>query len=417
MDRDYELAFVLLWAAFIFSGVFGVLSLAVANTALGMLSLSLTAVTTLAFMLVQKGYSNVGKMLVINYTSLMVLAQDVYFGGTTYVNLYFFPIAIVSLIVFANSQPTLGHVTALVATGFLVSSALNILPRMQNSMSEKQVLFDQLINVSGSVFFSLFAVFYLLHYGKKYRVELEEKSEETRLANEGLLAANNTKTRLFSIIGHDLRNPLIAIKGAVSALKEPDFPEEERGFLLSELEKRVDYAMNLMNNLLIWSKAQLNGIEFKPENFDLTELFKTVMSQVQGQAGDKRIDVHTDFQHLPLLVFADKGMMEIVIRNLISNSLKYTHHGGFIRIRARKSDDWVVVTIADSGVGMDSEALQKVRNQIFYTTPGTQKEKGSGLGLMICADFLRFHHSELQIDSGKDSGTRVSFSIAQMLDS
>ncbi len=417
MDRDFDLAFVLLWAVFLFTGFFGVLSLAIANVAVGLLTLSLTAVTILAFLVSKKGYINVGKMIVLNYTSLMVLAQDVYYDGTTLVNLYLFPIVIASLLIFANSQPALGIASALFATLFLVLSALNILPRMQNTLSKEQVLFEQFGNVIGSVFFTLFAVFYLIRSSKKYQVKLEEKSEETRLAIEGLVAANNTKTRLFSIIGHDLRNPLIAIKGAVSALKEPDFPEEERGFLLSELEKRVDYAMNLMNNLLIWSKAQLNGIEFKPENFDLAELIKTVMSQVQGQAADKRIDMHTDFQHLPLLVFADKGMMEIVIRNIISNSLKYTHQGGFIRIRARKSDDWVVITITDSGVGMDSEALQKVRNQIFYTTPGTQKEKGSGLGLMICADFLRFHQAELQIDSGKESGTRVSFSIAQMLDS
>lgn len=417
IDHDHEITLVLLWATFIFSSVFGLLSLILGNTEIGIISLSLTLVSIVAALLVHKQYSLPGKLLVLMYTAFIILIQHIYFNGKTSVALYFFPISLVSLIIFNHHSNWAGYVSAGFSIILLILSSLGILPHWDHEITEDQIIYDNILNTTGSSAFSLLAVFYLLRYSKKHRADLEEKSLETRLANENLTLANNTKTRLFSIIGHDLRNPLIAIKGAVSALQEPDFPEEERSFLLSELEKRVDYSMNLMNNLLIWSKTQLNGIEYKPENFDLAELIKTVVSQVQAQAADKRIDLHTDFQHLPLLIFADKGMLEIIIRNIISNSIKYTHQGGFVKVRARKADDQVLITVADSGVGMEKEALEKIRNQVFYTTPGTQREKGSGLGLMICADFLRFHGSDLQIDSGKDSGTRVSFAVREMLDS
>lgn len=417
VDHDYEITLVLLWATFLFSGVLGALSLFFGNTEIGLISLSLTGVSIIAAMLVHKQYTLAGKLLVVLYTAIIILAQHIYYSGKTNVALYFFPIGLVSLIIFNHQAKWAGYFSASFSTALLILSSLGILPEWNQTITNEQIIYDNIFNTIGASTFSLLSIFYLLRYSEKYRADLEEKSLETRLANENLTLANNTKTRLFSIIGHDLRNPLIAIKGAVSALQEPDFPEEERAFLLSELEKRVDYSMNLMNNLLIWSKAQLNGIEYKPENFDLAELIKTVVGQVQAQAADKRIDLQTDFQHLPLLIFADKGMLEIIIRNIISNSIKYTHQGGFVKVRARKADDHVMITVADSGVGMEQDALEKIRNQVFYTTPGTQREKGSGLGLMICADFLRYHGSDLQIDSGKDAGTRVSFAVREMLDS
>lgn len=415
--RDHEITLVMLWASLLFSSFFGVVGILVGNTIIGLLSLSQTAVTIFSAGLVKKNKSSAGKLIVLIYTSLIIVAQHIYYGGKTNVNHFFFTVCIISLIVFDNKHAIYGYFSAAFSSILLVLSSLDLLPEWHFSLDESQLFIEKILNSMGSVSFSLLAVYYLLRYSRKYRLQLEEKSKETKEVNQNLILANNTKTRLFSIIGHDLRNPLIAIKGAVSALQEPDFPEEERAFLLSELEKRVDYSMNLMNNLLIWSKSQLNGIEYKPENFDLAELIKTVVGQVQAQAADKRIDLQTDFQHLPLLVFADKGMLEIIIRNIISNSIKYTHQGGFVKVKARKADDKVWITVADSGVGMDKEALEKVRNQVFYTTPGTQREKGSGLGLMICADFLRFHGSDLQIDSGKDSGTRVSFAVNKMLDS
>jgi signal transduction histidine kinase len=229
--------------------------------------------------------------------------------------------------------------------------------------------------------------------------------------NQYLHSSNNTKTRLFSIISHDLRNPLISIKSSVSGIREPEFPENEKTALLEELEKRVDYAMNLMNNLLIWSRTQLNGIQFQPEIIELGELTKQVTNQMEAMAQLKKVSIQLNFMNIPVLVNVDKNMVEIVLRNLISNAIKFTQAGGFVKIHGALIHGKFITTIADSGVGIEPDALEKIRNQIFYTSPGTAKEKGSGLGLMLSREFLARHDSELIIDSQPGAGTRISFKL------
>jgi len=255
------------------------------------------------------------------------------------------------------------------------------------------------------------AMYFLLKFNDEVQQKLKIQTEEYERMNQHLHSSNNTKTRLFSIISHDLRNPLISIKSSVSVIREPDFPEAEKTILLGELEKRVDYAMNLMNNLLIWSRTQLNGIQFQPEVLELSELTKQVLHQMEGMASLKKVSLQMNFSHIPVLVKVDKNMIEIVLRNLISNAIKFTESGGFVRIHGTVLNGKFITTVADSGVGIESEALEKIRNQIFYTTSGTNKEKGSGLGLMLSREFLQRHDSDLMIDSSPGAGTRISFKL------
>jgi signal transduction histidine kinase len=133
---------------------------------------------------------------------------------------------------------------------------------------------------------------------------------------------------------------------------------------------------------------------------------------MEGTANLKKVSLQMDFSHLPALVNADKNMVEIILRNLISNAIKFTESGGFVRIHGTVLNGKFITTVADSGVGIEPEALEKIKNQIFYTTSGTNKEKGSGLGLMLCREFLQRHESELMIDSSPGAGSKISFKLA-----
>lgn len=359
----------------------------------------------------RKGYIDFCKVLLLLHAYLMLFTQVIVNSNTSHVSLYFLPAITCSLLLLQGKQRFLGRFISLIGAILLLVAEVGDFPGIGLEITEHVRFIDLVTNVVGSVSITVLAMYFLLKFNDEVQQKLKIKTEEYEKMNQYLHSSNNTKTRLFSIISHDLRNPLISIKSSVSVIREPEFPEEEKTALLGELEKRVDYAMNLMNNLLIWSRTQLNGIQFQPEILELGELTRQVANQMEAMAQLKKVSIQINFMNVPVLVNADKNMLEIVLRNLISNAIKFTQAGGFVRIHGASISGKFITTIADSGVGIEPEALEKIRNQIFYTTPGTDKEKGSGLGLMLSREFLARHDSELMIDSQAGAGTRISFKL------
>lgn len=359
----------------------------------------------------RKGYVDVAKIILLVHGYLMLFSQVVINSNNSHVSLYFLPAIICTLLILQGKQRFLGRFISIIGMALMLISEMFEFPGIGIEISEKERFVDLITNVVGSVSITMLAMYFLLKFNDEVQQKLKIQSEDYERVNQHLLSSNNTKTRLFSIISHDLRNPLISIKSSVSVIREPEFPEEEKSALLEELEKRVDYAMNLMNNLLIWSRTQLNGIQFQPEIIELGELTKLVTNQMEAMAQLKKVSIQINFTNVPVLVNVDKNMVEIVLRNLISNAIKFTQAGGFVKIHGALIQGKFITTIADSGVGIEPEALEKIRNQVFYTTPGTEKEKGSGLGLMLSREFLARHDSELIIDSQSGAGTRISFKL------
>ena len=359
----------------------------------------------------RKGYVDVAKIILLVHGYLMLFSQVVINSNNSHVSLYFLPAIICTLLILQGKQRFLGRFISIIGMALMLISEMFEFPGIGIEISENERFVDLITNVVGSVSITMLAMYFLLKFNDEVQQKLKIQSEDYERVNQHLLSSNNTKTRLFSIISHDLRNPLISIKSSVSVIREPEFPEEEKSALLEELEKRVDYAMNLMNNLLIWSRTQLNGIQFQPEIIELGELTKLVTNQMEAMAQLKKVSIQINFTNVPVLVNVDKNMVEIVLRNLISNAIKFTQAGGFVKIHGALIQGKFITTIADSGVGIEPEALEKIRNQVFYTTPGTEKEKGSGLGLMLSREFLARHDSELIIDSQSGAGTRISFKL------
>jgi len=243
----------------------------------------------------------------------------------------------------------------------------------------------------------------------------ERKNVEKRLLeNETRLREMNaTKDKFFSIIAHDLRSPFNTIVGfsdiLAQQIHEKNYEELEK--YITILQNSSQLALDLLVNLLEWSRVQTGRIEFNPEYLDLESLIKEVVKLFIEIARQKSINISLELSNNKP-VFADKAMLGTILRNLISNGIKFTNSGGEIIISTIDNEDGLLVSVADNGVGIIKEDISKLfRIEESYSTNGTQNEKGTGLGLLICKEFIEKHHGELWVESQEGKGSNFYFSI------
>ena len=195
-------------------------------------------------------------------------------------------------------------------------------------------------------------------------------------------------------------------------MKEKNYTDiEEYSKLINSASKR---AVNLLSNLLEWARSQTGMIEFSPEYFDLAVQVKEVTDLFSVNANQKSIKFVNEMPaNVP--VIADKSMISNILRNLISNAIKFSHLNGTIIIKVEVNQKDTVVSVKDNGVGIDAENIRKLfRLDMNFTTLGTQKEKGTGLGLLICKEFAEKHGGKLKVESVAGSGSTFSFNIPKL---
>ncbi|MFH0760098.1 MAG: PAS domain-containing sensor histidine kinase [Bacteroidota bacterium] len=224
---------------------------------------------------------------------------------------------------------------------------------------------------------------------------------------------NRTKDKFLSIIAHDLRNPIGSIMGmselALNELDEPDRETLKKDLQIIHSCSRQ--TLSLLENLLQWARAQQGRMVFDPENIDLAKVVEQEINFNGDLARQKSISVQSELPS-PFFAVVDPNMIRTVFRNLINNALKFTRPGGLITISCVSKEDENVFVVSDNGVGMS----EKVANQIFridskYTSAGTYGEKGSGLGLILCREFVTRHGGEIWVESIEGEGSTFKFSI------
>lgn len=241
----------------------------------------------------------------------------------------------------------------------------------------------------------------------------EEIAENERLLQhqtEELTDLNAFKNRLFSIIAHDLKSPIYALKNLFQNMQLYDLPAEEIKGMVPEVVNELTYTTSLMENLLLWARSQMQSDAMKPQRIDVAGLMTEVMKLLRLQAEAKQIRVKLDAAPA-LFVFADKDMVNLILRNLLSNAIKYTPEKGAITIGARQDLTGVEIFVQDTGRGISPEALEKIHLNNYYTTKGTAGESGTGLGLMLCREFLVRNGGKLHIESQPGKGSVFSFQL------
>jgi PAS domain S-box-containing protein len=242
---------------------------------------------------------------------------------------------------------------------------------------------------------------------KKMIALLEEKNRQLSENEEWLKAANATKDRFFSIIAHDLKSPLNGIMGLSTILKEDARNLDIDSILQysAMIHASAQNTFNLLEDLLDWARLQQGQIPFEPEIFSVNNLIASILHELGPNAYQKGIALNSSLQE-EFRLNADAKMIRTVVENLVSNAIKFTKPSGRITVSVSKTDGTTVLSVQDTGIGMSEESLSKIFNiETSFTTRGTQNEKGTGLGLLLCKEFIDKHHGSIHVESNPGVGT------------
>ena len=242
---------------------------------------------------------------------------------------------------------------------------------------------------------------------------LEEMVNQLKDSENKLSQLNQVKDKLFSVVSHDLRNPLATMQSFLKLITEHQekMSEEERKKLFSEAQQSLNNLNELLYNLLQWSKSQMNLLQFRPDKLNIQSIADGAVRLVQLHAHMKQVLIKTSVE-AGLTAYADKDMVEFIIRNLLSNAIKFSHRNSEVEIKAFSAAGHVVVETIDYGVGLNEAKIKKLMEK--HTTisrRGTEKEKGTGLGLLISKEFIEKNGGHLQIMSESGKGSVFSFTL------
>ncbi len=236
-------------------------------------------------------------------------------------------------------------------------------------------------------------------------------------SEQKLKEINKTKDIFFSIIAHDLRSPFNTMIGFSKLLNDnyDEFSEEERKKFINIIYTGTKDTFSLLENLLLWSRSQRGTIEYNPEKINLFLLVNKVIKTLKQQTKIKSITIFNKI-HEYFFVFADNNMVSTIIRNLISNAIKFTHKGGVVTLSAGmtivNNESFVKISVSDSGVGIPREDQAKLFElKEINSKKGTEGEKGSGLGLILCKEFVERHGGTIEVESEPGKGSTFSFTL------
>jgi len=219
--------------------------------------------------------------------------------------------------------------------------------------------------------------------------------------------ANANKDRFFSIIAHDLRHPFQTLSSYIRLMEKhaADFTPSEIVEMTRDLKEGVAITADLLENLLEWSQCQTGTLHFQRNNHYLGPMVDRVLQQAYSMANAKGVLLASAIEN-PIKIYADRQMVEAVLRNLISNAIKFTHSGGEVVVCAAESEKWLELEIRDTGVGMNSMTMKNLfQIDKRVSTRGTENERGTGLGLVLCKEFVDLHGGEIKIQSEPGQGT------------
>ena len=237
---------------------------------------------------------------------------------------------------------------------------------------------------------------------------------ERKKAEDALREAIAAKDTFFNIIAHDLTNPTIVFQSGLEMLHAHlrDSGDQEALDISTELHKTSDHLSALLDHLLTWARLQSGRFPYHPAHTDLCYTASYAVNQTLQAAHQKQMSVISTIQE-GMEVYADEDMVQVVLRNLITNAIKFTPEGGNISVDAREHGDSVEVSVSDNGVGMSDEKRQRVFRvgEKRISSPGTSNEKGTGLGLIVCREFVETHGGRIWVESEEGKGSTVRFTL------
>ncbi len=241
-------------------------------------------------------------------------------------------------------------------------------------------------------------------------IQLNMKLEESE---NSLKEANESKDKFFSIVAHDLKSPFVGLLGITEMLDSDydDFDEKEKRELIRSLFDISKNTFELLEGLLEWARAKQGRMEYNPKEFNLFKVADSLANLLRANAFKKEISIQNKVD-INATVYGDREMVATILRNLLANAIKFTPKNGIIEVKSEIENNLMKVSVRDSGIGMSEESIEKLfRIDVNHTTLGTNNEKGTGLGLILCKELIEKHGTSIWVESELDKGSLFSFTL------
>lgn len=255
-------------------------------------------------------------------------------------------------------------------------------------------------NVGTSLIFIIVALSFFKHIQSDYQQEIEKQ-------REALATMNKDKEKLFSIVAHDIRSPLATLEILLDMFRKGEYPEDEMEEAAAILHKKISQLGGSLDNVLRWSSRSMKGIQAQPVNFHLGPLATEVLYFFEMTIQQKGIIVETSIPD-DLMLYADKDQVSVILRNFLSNALKFSYAGGVIELQAQAVGAQVAIGITDYGTGMPPTQVLNLFSYNQSPGYGTSGERGTGLGLILCKEFAQQNNGTIAVESNVDKGTRFT---------
>ncbi|WP_229207952.1 sensor histidine kinase [Dyadobacter beijingensis] len=262
-----------------------------------------------------------------------------------------------------------------------------------------------------------FCIHYIRGSYEREKASTLEKSKAIELQNQQIVKQNEEleklnaeKNKLMSIVAHDLRSPLGSIQNFLELLTQHDLNEEQKLDIENDLLNSTKNTLAMLSKLLDWSKSQLHGVSAHMEQLNVQALFESTINLERNIAARKNISL--DYYFDPSAsIYADSDMMQLILRNIIGNAIKFTRMDGHIMVKAEAQDKNCLISVQDDGIGMSVEKQESIFSLNVESTFGTNNEKGVGLGLMLCMEFIKAQNGKIWLESNPGKGTCFYISV------
>lgn len=242
-------------------------------------------------------------------------------------------------------------------------------------------------------------------------IAIEQQKEEMQAQAEKLQQLNNLQTKLFSVISHDLRGPISNLLSILELMTRKLMTQDEFLKISDKLKSNLNVTQRTLENLLTWALSQMHGIKTERKNIDISTSIEEACRLMDEVANRKAISIKKDSVS-GLFVHADPDQLQLILRNLIHNGIKFSKIGDEITVEANRSDELCVISIKDTGIGMTQEEIALITgSREYFSKRGTQEEKGTGLGLMLCKEFIERNEGRMMISSETGVGTEIKFTL------
>jgi len=413
-NRFYKASLILVA---IYGFFFSVLDFTLGDHLQSAINITLVPVALISYLLFKAGNTITSKVLNLSFVIIIISLHSLIRSPQSMILAFFIPVIVSILIVFQGETRRIGYFLT-----FFVIIVFVLLITTKYSINDGTILTADLIrrewmmNLPGALVVTIWEVIFILSINNSIQNELLAKTHDLSKINDSLNSIIKTREKLISILSHDFRGPVISIKAGLEMLYEDELDTIEeinprKKKIYTELIKKTKSTIKLMDDLLLWSRSQTSQINCETEINSLEEIEEILIDYCGFHSGAKNITFNIDIPKKGS-VLSDKKLLNGILLNLISNAVKFSNTNGHIDVLAKHNENQWTFSIADNGIGIEKEVLERIQNGQYYTSNGTDNERGHGLGLQLVREFLDKHDSNLEITSEVGKGTTMSFNLS-----